>query len=146
MKTYRSVVAGVLIDNENRVLIVKRSKNESSYASMWELPSGKVDHGEDPNEAIIREFKEETNLNVKALFPFKVTHYTIDKPDSKRHTVQIIYFVKKTSENEIKLNDDEHEEFAWITPDDFDKYDIIDDVKTIINNALGFIKTHKINF
>ena len=54
------VVSAVIIQN-NKILVVRRSKNDS-YPGMWEFPGGGVDKGETVIEAIRREAKEETNL------------------------------------------------------------------------------------
>lgn len=57
------VASAVLIEKENRVLLVRRV-NEP-FRGMWTLPAGFVNGGEDPAEAAARECFEETNLKVK---------------------------------------------------------------------------------
>ncbi len=57
------IALGVLL-NENRLLITKR-KPDGLLGGLWELPGGKVQTGEIPSEACIREIKEEVNLEVE---------------------------------------------------------------------------------
>jgi len=52
-------VAGVV--HNDKILLIKRVKNP--YKDHWSLPAGKVEFGEHPNEAALREVKEETNLD-----------------------------------------------------------------------------------
>ena len=57
------VVAVALVDTENRVLIAKRPKGKS-MAGLWEFPGGKVNSGEMPETALVRELKEELSIDI----------------------------------------------------------------------------------
>lgn len=59
------VVAAALIDADNRVLIARRPEGKA-LAGLWEFPGGKIDMGERPEDALIRELKEELGVEVKA--------------------------------------------------------------------------------
>ncbi len=56
------VVAVVLIDRDGRVLLSQRPSSKS-MAGLWEFPGGKVENGEVPEEALIRELKEELGID-----------------------------------------------------------------------------------
>ena len=56
------VVAVVLIDRDGRVLLTQRPSGKS-MAGLWEFPGGKVENGEVPEEALIRELKEELGID-----------------------------------------------------------------------------------
>jgi 8-oxo-dGTP diphosphatase len=58
------VVAVALIDADDRVLIAQRPKGKQ-LADLWEFPGGKVDPGERPEQALIRELAEELGIVVK---------------------------------------------------------------------------------
>ena len=57
------VAACALIDADGRVLIAKRPEGKP-MAGLWEFPGGKVEPGETPEQALIRELAEELSLNV----------------------------------------------------------------------------------
>jgi 8-oxo-dGTP diphosphatase len=58
------VVAAALVDTDNRVLIAERPQGKA-LAGLWEFPGGKVDAGERPEAALIRELDEELGIQVK---------------------------------------------------------------------------------
>ena len=57
------VAAVALIDADGRVLIAQRPEGKS-LAGLWEFPGGKVEQGERPEQALVRELKEELNIDV----------------------------------------------------------------------------------
>ncbi len=59
------VVACALVDVDNRVLIAQRPEGKQ-LAGLWEFPGGKIDAGERPEDALIRELAEELGITVKA--------------------------------------------------------------------------------
>ncbi|NVN85577.1 MAG: 8-oxo-dGTP diphosphatase MutT [Rhodopseudomonas sp.] len=58
------VVAVALIDADDRVLIAQRPEGKQ-LAGLWEFPGGKLDPGERPEAALIRELHEELGITVK---------------------------------------------------------------------------------
>jgi len=56
------VVAGVVV-HDNRIMIARRSSAKSN-AGLWEFPGGKVDHGENDQDALTREFTEEFGMSI----------------------------------------------------------------------------------
>jgi 8-oxo-dGTP diphosphatase len=67
------VAAGVLVENQ-RVLLTQRKKG-SHLAGAWEFPGGKVEAGEDPRDALVRELKEEIGIDVTVTDPIEVTFH-----------------------------------------------------------------------
>lgn len=55
--------AGVILKHKDEVLMCKRSP-EKSMPNIWSIPSGHIEEGESPGQAAIREFYEETNLEI----------------------------------------------------------------------------------
>lgn len=73
------VVAAALIDVDNRVLISERPQGKS-LAGLWEFPGGKLAPGETPEEALVRELKEELDIEVclTCLAPFAFASHTYE--------------------------------------------------------------------
>ena len=59
------VVAVALVDADDRVLIAQRPEGKQ-FAGLWEFPGGKLEPGERPEDALIRELREELGIEVKA--------------------------------------------------------------------------------
>jgi len=70
------VAAAALIDPDNRVLIAERPAGKS-LAGLWEFPGGKVATGETPEQALVRELREELSIDVceTCLAPFTFASY-----------------------------------------------------------------------
>ena len=64
-KDSKQVAKVVIIDNNNRVLMLKRSSYMDKYAGEWDLPGGHVKIGENLETGLKREVKEETGLDIK---------------------------------------------------------------------------------
>src|SRR5690606_36314532 len=73
------VVAVALIDPDGRVLIAKRPEGKQ-LAGLWEFPCGKVEPGERPEQALIRELNEELGIDVNedCLAPFLFTSHAYE--------------------------------------------------------------------
>ena len=73
------VVAVALVDADGRVLIAQRPECKN-MAGLWEFPGGKVEAGERPEDALIRELAEELGITVKeaCLAPFTFASHTYE--------------------------------------------------------------------
>ena len=105
------VVGGVIANQKNEFLILKRSEKEKFLPGLCELPSGGVDKGEDLVDALIREIKEETGLDVKSIDSY-IGHFDY-KSSSGKNTRQLNFLVG-TNYGLVKLNPEEHSEHFWI--------------------------------
>ena len=86
MKTIEVVAA--MIQVEDMILVVQRKEDEKAYKSLkWEFPGGKVKEGERPEDAVIREVKEELQLDINPVAP--VGRVVYEYPDS---TVDLTLF------------------------------------------------------
>lgn len=73
------VVAVVLVDRDGRILLSQRPSNKS-MSGLWEFPGGKVESGELPEEALIRELKEELGIETwgSCLAPLSFASHSYD--------------------------------------------------------------------
>jgi ADP-ribose pyrophosphatase YjhB (NUDIX family) len=95
--------AGVIIEKEGQVLLVRRKYNP--YIGDWSLPAGFIEYGESPESCALRETKEETNLEVKLTSLFKV--YS-GSDDPRVRAILIVYLAEIIS-GELKPGDDASE-------------------------------------
>ncbi len=123
-------VDGVLIE-DGRILLIKRGREP--FKGKWALPGGFVEYGERVEDAVIREFREETGLDteIKGL----VGVYSDPKRDPRGHTVSIAYLLERKG-GELKGGDDASDA-AFFPIDDlpelaFDHAKIIGDALRII--------------
>lgn len=78
-KSILLVAAAALVDPDNRVLITRRPEGKA-LAGMWEFPGGKVDPGETPEAALVRELREELGIEVceTCLAPYTFASHTYE--------------------------------------------------------------------
>jgi 8-oxo-dGTP diphosphatase len=86
------VVACALVDADNRVLIAQRPQGKA-LAGLWEFPGGKLDPGERPEPALIRELKEELGIDVKEACLAPLTFASHAYPDF--HLLMPLYVCRR---------------------------------------------------
>ena len=110
------VAAVALIDPDGRVLIAERPAGKA-MAGLWEFPGGKVEAGETPETALIRELAEELGIAVKApcLAPFTFASHTYDA----FHLLMPLYVCRRWDGTPQPL---EHAALKWVRPKDLAGY------------------------
>jgi 8-oxo-dGTP diphosphatase len=104
------VVAVALVDADGRVLLAQRPPGKK-LAGTWEFPGGKVEPGEVPEAALIRELKEELGIDVTAacLAPFTFASHEYDD----FHLLMPLYVCRKW---QGRITPTEHQAIAWRRP------------------------------
>jgi 8-oxo-dGTP diphosphatase len=104
------VAAVALVDADGRVLLAQRPDGKS-MAGLWEFPGGKVDQGETPEAALIRELREELGIDVAAscLAPFTFASHAY--PDF--HLLMPLYVCRKWSGIPLAR---EGQRLTWVRP------------------------------
>ncbi|HRK18745.1 MAG TPA: 8-oxo-dGTP diphosphatase MutT [Hyphomicrobiaceae bacterium] len=102
------VVACALVDADNRVLLAKRPEGRP-MAGLWEFPGGKVEQGETPEAALIRELAEELSIEVwpKCLAPFTFASHTYET----FHLLMPLFICRKWGGDIVPR---EGQEIAWV--------------------------------
>jgi len=106
------VVCGILIWND-KVLIGKRKLTNEHQPGKWEFPGGKMEDGETIDETIIREFKEELDIDIYPFHEFR----TLDKDN-----IEFTPMVVRLEGGKAKLL--EHDEIKFVKKKEFFKTDL----------------------
>lgn len=108
-KRFAVVVKGIVLCAE-RALIIQRSPNDSIGANGWEFPGGKLEFGEMPHQALVREIREETGLDATiGDIQFVSSFFT----SAARQVILLSYACTAIS-NAVVLSQ-EHIAFRWAT-------------------------------
>ncbi len=119
-KIQKIVTTWCLIKNW-KVLLIQRSMNEKFFPWKYEMPWWKIDFWEQPVDALKREYKEETNLNIDVWNVFYTFAYVSN--NWERHTVEIIYFVNiKDWNDNIVLSKKDHIDYKRVWENELWKY------------------------
>lgn len=139
------VAAYGILKNNNQVLLVK-----DKWAHKWELPGGGIKIDESLENAVIREFKEETGIDVKVVrfATYKEGYLYQNDKDLAWRTFRFYFILEKIGGTiKMKGNEKDVEEVAYINIKDIKREDVKTDVYEVLtenlSNAAFKIKTKK---
>lgn len=127
-------VVSCYVEHNGKILLLFRNSNKSE-GNRWGVPAGKIHLGESEQEAMVREIKEETGLEI---LPEKLDYFNkvyVRYPDYD--FVYHIFFLKLDSEPIIKINPREHKEHAWVMPQDALNMKLVPDLDGCIKMYYG---------
>ncbi len=112
------VAACALVGQEGAVLIAKRPEGRP-LAGLWEFPGGKVEPGEEPEEALIRELHEELGIEIERadLAPFTFASHAY----ADFHLLMPVYLCRRWRGS---VAAHEGQELLWVKPDTLHLYDM----------------------
>lgn len=117
-------VVSCFIEYNGEILMLKR-QTFKPQPNTYGLPAGKVEKGETVEQAMLREVKEETGIeleNEKYEF-YKIKYVSQDNIQFTYYS----YFCKLDYKPDVKINPNEHQLYLWITPKDAMKLNLIQD-------------------
>lgn len=112
------VAACVLIDADGAVLITQRPRGRP-LAGLWEFPGGKIERGEEPEGALIRELHEELGITIARSDLTPLTFASHAYPDF--HLLMPVYLCRRW-EGSVAAH--EEQELLWVKPDTLHRYDM----------------------
>jgi 8-oxo-dGTP diphosphatase len=126
MKAYGLTVRGIIRNSDGEILIVKRHPKSKTDPEMWELPGGKVEKGEHFADALVREIKEETNLDVN------VGDFceAIQNDYPHKRTVQLMMYLDDIN-GSVEISD-EHTQFKWASMDEIRSLELSTSFKKVL--------------
>lgn len=113
------VVACALIDKDGRVLMTRRAKGKR-HAGLWEFPGGKVQEGETPEQALVRELWEELGVEPceRCLQVFSFASHAEDD----FHLLMPLYLCRQWDGIAFAK---EKQELRWVYPGEISKLDLV---------------------
>lgn len=109
-------VVGAIIVENGKILCAQRG-NGKSLPNLWEFPGGKIEKGETPQEALLRELEEELMIEVDV----SANQFELTKYDYDFGRVHLTTFLCMLTKGRPKLK--EHHQVKWLAPSDLNKLD-----------------------
>ena len=110
-----NVVAGVIKNEEGKILITQRNLKKAQ-GGLWEFPGGKIELNETKEDAIVREIKEELDIDIQ------VEKYLSEKVfNYPEKDINLIALQCKKVNGDVKLL--EHEDYRWIDNSELDNFE-----------------------
>ncbi|MCA9838419.1 MAG: NUDIX domain-containing protein [Trueperaceae bacterium] len=122
-----ATVGALVISPENRVLIIQTHK----WKNTWGVPGGKIDYGETIREALLREFREETGLELFDLHWGPVQE-AVGSPEfyKEAHFILLNFIARATTET-VTLNE-EAQAYTWVSAQEALAYPLNTPTKQLI--------------
>lgn len=132
-KVWKICVCGV-IKYLDKYLILKRTNDDDDMPDTWEFPSGNAICGENLTTALIREIKEETDIDVNesTIKLCSFSQYESEKADYIKCSVQLNFLIDFKTQPRVTIST-EHVDYKWVTKDNphIDKF--LSDIITAVN-------------
>jgi mutator protein MutT len=123
------VVAGILIE-DGRVLLAQRTADQS-FPLCWEFPGGKVEEGERPEEALVREFEEEMGFAISARAPYA----EVNTASPTGRTVRVRFFlVERVAGTPQPV---EVAAVEWVELNDLGRWNVIPTNLAVVERLMG---------
>ena len=123
----------IIIKNE-KILLLRKSKDDPVSGNRWEFPGGRIELGESPEECLLRDVKEETGLEIEIVKPLKAWSFF---PFTNNETQLVgVTFLCCHISGEAELTE-EHTEFKWLAPEEIARGDFADWLKEEVKMALS---------
>lgn len=117
-----------------RILLVQK------HNGRWELPKGKLESGEKPEEAARREAAEETGIKDLEILPgfHEIVRYTY-RLNNEIRDKRVDFYLARALQSQLQLSP-EHRAIQWFSPDEALEKVTYHDLKVLIRKALEFLK------
>lgn len=114
---YKVIICAAIQNSQGQILLTRR-KPELKLGGMWEFPGGKLEHGEELEEALHREIREELSIEIEEI---ELLHV---KPHVYTHgAVLILFYLAKAKSEDIQLID--HDRMEWVSVQNLDQFELL---------------------
>lgn len=142
--------SGIVI-KDDKVLLVWHNK-----LNTWLYPGGHIEENETPDEAVIREIKEETNLDVKLVddmkvnikteiaktlhMPYIILEEMIGNRDDNHYHIDMVYLCTSAT-SQVQIKENEVKKYGWFSKKEIENMELLDNLKILLLSVLK--KEHK---
>jgi 8-oxo-dGTP diphosphatase len=116
-RDYIGVGTGAMVFNDhNEVFIAQRGPASNNEAGFWDFPGGTVDFGETCEATVIRELKEEFDMDIEIVELLEVVNHIL--PEEGQHWVAIAYTAKHVGGTPRVMEPEKCPLFKWVKMED----------------------------
>jgi len=123
---------GVIFNENNEVLLLMKSESEDINPNSVDIPGGRLEYKEKPEEGLVREIKEEVGINITIIAPSRI--WTMVKEEKEFQLVGATFLCIAKSGQKIVLSD-EHASAVWTPITDIAKKDFPEWIKAEVESA-----------
>ena len=139
------------IVRDQSVLLVRKSADDPNQPGRWEVPGGRMDFGEEVDDHLRREVREEVGLEVKPGPPFHIWQWRLSRrsDDGSPIEMQIVAVARFCTPVTTQLSDagrvaeDYLAEMAWVPFDELSSFDVIPNMLPVIDSFLKHVKSSR---
>ncbi|HWC36559.1 MAG TPA: NUDIX domain-containing protein [Mycobacteriales bacterium] len=133
----RIAAYGVAISAGN--VLLTRASERSDVPGTWWLPGGGIDFGEQPSEAVVREFAEEAGVQTRIVRLLDVVSTVADRPppfaDERVHTLRVIFEVEVIGGELRPESDGSSDRVAWVPLEQTDVLPVMSFFKPFLSRS-----------
>lgn len=127
-------VIGIIRNERDEILISKRFDPNVPQAHLkWDVPGGKIEKGETPHQALLREILEETGLYVKILNKLGETTHPIWETKNGQLRIRLDCYLCQFQTGQLNLTDPKIDALKWIKKTEIEKFDFLPTTKSYLN-------------
>lgn len=133
----RAPVINSVVMHGNQILILKRSNQLNFYPGQWSGVSGFIDELRPIEDIVSKELEEEIGVSRNLVTRIGVGK-AIEQRSTKHNRVWMIYpILVELKEKPVVRLDREHSDYAWIAPEELEKYKMLPGFSQVVTEALG---------
>lgn len=104
-------IGAVIISSEGKILLAKRGQTAKNERGKWEFPGGTVEFGDTMKDTIIREMKEELNIEIEPILHLPPIDHIIH--NDNQHWVTSVFISKITKGKPTIMEPEKYKEIGW---------------------------------